>query len=97
MISDGSNITPSVSGASTPVRPLSNSTNIVSTANSSLSHESTTTKGSINSKKVKINTASVKVTGTFQVTAEDLWGFLTDDQKVPMWSRNSAKVSEGLS
>lgn len=39
------------------------------------------------------NTASVEVKATLQASADDIWGLLTDANRIPMWSRSPAKVS----
>ncbi|KAL7414651.1 activator of Hsp90 ATPase [Mrakia frigida] len=40
-----------------------------------------------------INTSTVKVEGRFQISAADLWGLLTDERKIPSWSRSPAQFS----
>lgn len=39
-----------------------------------------------------INTKTVKVEATFQASAEDLFGLLTDEKRIPMWTRAAAQV-----
>jgi activator of HSP90 ATPase len=39
------------------------------------------------------NTATVEVKATLQASADDIWGLLTDEKRIPMWSRSAAKVS----
>jgi activator of HSP90 ATPase len=41
------------------------------------------------------NTATVEVKATLQASADDIWGLLTDEKRIPMWSRSAAKVSSG--
>lgn len=41
----------------------------------------------------KINTSVVEVEATFQASADDLFGLLTDEKRIPMWSRAQAKVT----
>jgi activator of HSP90 ATPase len=43
----------------------------------------------------KINTSTVNVEATFQASADDLFSLLTDEKRIPMWSRAQAKVSLG--
>jgi len=48
----------------------------------------------IQSKKVEpksINTKTVKVDATFQASAEDIFGLLTDEKRIPMWTRAAAQ------
>jgi activator of HSP90 ATPase len=40
------------------------------------------------------NTATVTVEARLQASGEDIWGLLTDEQKIPMWARAPAKVCE---
>lgn len=42
--------------------------------------------------KAAFNTAIVKSSGEFACTADDLFDFLTNESKIPMWSRNPAKM-----
>jgi len=39
----------------------------------------------------KINTSTVEVDGTFQASADDLFALLTDEKRIPTWSRAPAK------
>jgi activator of HSP90 ATPase len=41
----------------------------------------------------KINTSVVEVEATFHASADDLFGLLTDEKRIPMWSRAQAKVT----
>lgn len=38
------------------------------------------------------STATVEVKATLHASAEDIWGLLTDEKRIPMWSRAPAKV-----
>ncbi|AAW40882.1 chaperone activator, putative [Cryptococcus deneoformans JEC21] len=38
-------------------------------------------------------TVTVEVKADLQASADDLWGLLTDENKIPMWSRSAAKLS----
>ncbi|KAJ7106064.1 activator of Hsp90 ATPase [Mycena crocata] len=42
-------------------------------------------------KKSNINTTKLTVEGTFMAAADDLFGLLTDEKRIPMWSRASAQ------
>ena len=37
-------------------------------------------------------TATVEVRASLHASAEDIWGLLTDEKRIPMWSRSPAKV-----
>lgn len=39
------------------------------------------------------NTTTVEIKADLQVSADDLWDLLTDEKKIPMWSRSNAKLS----
>ncbi|WRT66256.1 uncharacterized protein IL334_003209 [Kwoniella shivajii] len=45
------------------------------------------------SKKDVGKTVTVEAKADLQASADDLWGLLTDEKKVPMWSRSAAKIS----
>ncbi|KAJ7686488.1 activator of Hsp90 ATPase [Mycena rosella] len=42
-------------------------------------------------KKSNINTTKITVEGSFMAAADDLFGLLTDEKRIPMWSRASAQ------
>ncbi|KAJ7502957.1 activator of Hsp90 ATPase [Mycena galericulata] len=42
-------------------------------------------------KKSNINTTKVTVEGSFMAAADDLFGLLTDEKRIPMWTRASAQ------
>jgi activator of HSP90 ATPase len=44
-------------------------------------------------KSVVGGTSSVEVESRLAASAEDMWLFLTDEKRVPMWTRSPAKVS----
>ena len=44
-------------------------------------------------KKAQLNFSTVKVDANFMVSAEDMFDLLTDDSRIPAWTRASAKVS----
>jgi activator of HSP90 ATPase len=39
-----------------------------------------------------VNVKKVAVEASFQASADDLFGMLTDEKKIPMWSRAAAQV-----
>lgn len=40
-----------------------------------------------------VNTSTVTVEARLQASAEDMYMFLSDEKRIPMWSRSAAKVS----
>jgi activator of HSP90 ATPase len=40
----------------------------------------------------KGSTSKVEVNAQLQASAEDIWGLLTDEKRIPMWSRSNAKM-----
>ncbi|KAJ7099590.1 activator of Hsp90 ATPase [Mycena belliarum] len=42
-------------------------------------------------KKSNVNTTKISVEGSFMATADDLFGLLTDEKRIPMWTRAPAK------
>ena len=75
------------SGATTPAVVPSKST----TATPSLPSVKATAPTSVSS--LSFNTSTVKVEGEFQCSAEDLFDFLTNPKKIPLWSRNPAQMA----
>jgi len=77
------------SGANTP------SSSSTPAPSSSTKTTSSSTKSSSSSKPASssISTAIVRATGEFQADAATLWDFLTSADKLPMWTRNPAKMS----
>lgn len=41
-----------------------------------------------------VNTATVSVNAAFQASADDLFSILTDEKRIPMWTRAPAQVRE---
>jgi activator of HSP90 ATPase len=39
-----------------------------------------------------VNTATVTVEARLQASADDMYAFMTDERRIPMWSRSAAKV-----
>lgn len=50
-------------------------------------------KATTEKKELQGSTSSIVVETRLAASAEDLWLFLTDDKRVPMWTRAPAKVS----
>lgn len=48
-------------------------------------------------KSVVGGTSSVEVESRLAASAEDMWLFLTDEKRVPMWTRSPAKVGRRVS
>ncbi|KAJ7244137.1 activator of Hsp90 ATPase [Mycena haematopus] len=44
-------------------------------------------------KKSNINTTKITVEGSFMASADDLFGLLTDEKRIPMWTRSAAQSS----
>jgi len=42
-----------------------------------------------------VNTSTVAVEARLQASADDMYAFMTDERRIPMWSRSPAKVSRG--
>ncbi|KAK4701521.1 activator of Hsp90 ATPase protein 1, partial [Phenoliferia sp. Uapishka_3] len=81
---DGVDDSASASGASTPSAPASKATpaSVAQTVQKPVGADG----------KATFNTAIVKADAEFACTADDLFNFLTDETKIPLWSRNPAKM-----
>ncbi|GAA5989191.1 hypothetical protein JCM10908_001201 [Rhodotorula pacifica] len=96
LLDDG---TPTDSGASTPVSssapaPASAAPSSTAASPSSASAAAAAAKAATApAKSAAQNTATVRATGEFQCAADDLFDFLTNPQKIPMWSRNPAQMA----
>ncbi|KAJ9118344.1 hypothetical protein QFC22_004260 [Naganishia vaughanmartiniae] len=44
-------------------------------------------------KPAVVNTSTVAVEARLQASADDMYAFMTDEKRIPMWSRSPAKVS----
>lgn len=73
------------SGASTPAAAAAKSTPTVPSA-------STVASAASSSSKASFNTAVVKTSGEFASDADGLFDFLTNAEKIPLWSRNPATM-----
>lgn len=71
--------TPNASGTATPVQPKA-----------APAPSSTKTSGKQTTVSV-VNTATVTVSGRFMASADDLYSLLTDEKRIPMWSRAPAQ------
>ncbi|KAK8864309.1 hypothetical protein IAR55_001556 [Kwoniella newhampshirensis] len=84
-----SDASPSASGASTPTPAASSSSH--TPAPPAKAPEADKKKEESTTKVGK--TVTVEVKADLQASADDLWGLLTDEKKIPMWSRSAAKLS----
>lgn len=83
LAADEADAAAAAAGQPTPAtKPTTSAPSPASTSTSSASKPSST----------KLNTATIKVEDTFQCTAADLFEFLTDPAKIPLWSRNPATM-----
>ncbi|BGP54035.1 hypothetical protein JCM8202_003034 [Rhodotorula sphaerocarpa] len=85
--------TPSDSGASTPVSSSASAPAAASAPASSASSAAAVKSSTAPIKPAAMSTATVRATGEFQCSADDLFDFLTNPQKIPMWSRNPAQMA----
>ena len=53
---------------------------------------STSTPTAPPAKQIALNTKTVRVKATFQASADDLFSLLTDDKRIPLWTRAPAQV-----
>lgn len=82
-------ITPEASRTGSPAPPVSASSS--TTVQNAAAPTSSGVKV-VKQEKKSLNTANVTVESTFMATAEDLYQFLTDESKIPMWTRAAAQV-----
>jgi len=75
------------SGANTP------SSSSTPASSSAPKTSSSSAKSSSKPSSSSISTAIVRATGEFQADAATLWDFLTNADKLPMWTRNPAKMA----
>ncbi|POY70186.1 hypothetical protein BMF94_6769 [Rhodotorula taiwanensis] len=85
--------TPTDSGASTPVSASAPAPAVPSGATAPAASSTNAKSTSAFSATTKQSTATVRATGEFQCSADDLFDFLTNPQKIPMWSRNLAQMA----
>jgi activator of HSP90 ATPase len=84
---------PSRSGTPTP----GGTTAAATTTPSAVSAAPSAAAAAPKKKQTTVNTAEVVVEATFQASAGDLYSILTDEKRIPSWSRASAKVCEAPS
>ncbi|GAA5882535.1 hypothetical protein JCM16303_002029 [Sporobolomyces ruberrimus] len=72
--------TPAASTPATSSKPTTTTSSSSKSASQSLS-------------SLSLSTAVVRATGEFQADAATLWDFLTNADKLPMWTRNPAKMA----
>jgi hypothetical protein len=86
-------ISPSASGTSTPISAAGGSSSSAPAAAPPAAKASTPAPALKEEKKKVGGTAVVQAEANLQASADDLWGLLTDQNRIPMWSRSPAKVS----
>ncbi|TDL24729.1 hypothetical protein BD410DRAFT_785430 [Rickenella mellea] len=80
---------PSRVGTPAPASAQTASSAAVAGATAQLS--ATNEPKAVKSEAKKINTSTVTVEATFAASADDLYGLLTDEQRIPMWTRAPAQ------
>lgn len=75
---------PGSEGSSGTSTPLAKSAPTAEPAGAATAAVTSSSKG--------VSTSLVRAEGEFQVAADDLWSLLTDETKIPSWSRNPAQV-----
>lgn len=86
-------VSPADSGRSTPAAATPANNTVISSSSGSKA-PSTSGPSASNASKAKagIRTTKLKVDGDFMASADDLFDLLTNEQKVPSWSRNKATI-----
>jgi hypothetical protein len=85
-------ISPSASGTSTPTSAAGGSS---SSAPAPAPAKAATPAPAPKEEKKKVGgTAVVQAEANLQASADDIWGLLTDQNRIPMWSRSPAKVGQ---
>jgi len=90
-------ITPTGSGSATPSAAVSSGPTVTPAAVAAAT-STTNVSPAPGSKSTKVfNSSVVRVEAQFMVSGEDLFSFLTDESKIPLWSRSPAtsKAEEG--
>jgi len=83
-------ITPTASGSATPSAVVSSSPAVTPAAVAAVT-SATNASPAPGSKSTKVlNRSVVRVEAQFMISAEDLFSFLTDESKIPQWSRSPA-------
>ncbi|WVQ99307.1 hypothetical protein IAU59_006439 [Kwoniella sp. CBS 9459] len=84
---------PSPSGTSTPAAAATGSSSSYAPAPPTKAPEPKKEEQPKEQKKDVGKTVTVEVKADLQASADDLWSLLTDENKIPMWSRSAAKIS----
>jgi activator of HSP90 ATPase len=79
--------TPAPSGATLAPAPVASTSSSVAAA---------TPKAKV-AEKPKVNTTTVVVEAEFRASADDLFSLLTDEKRIPAWTRAPAQVGNALS
>lgn len=87
--------TPTTSGAATPVGSAPTPVADLP-AGSASTKVSAAAAGVTQPAKKVVNASTVRVEANFMVSAEDLFGFLTDEARIPQWTRAPAQVSQPI-
>ena len=88
-----STTTASASGTSTPGDITVEAEPVPASQSTSTSTSAQGNKPIVEEKKSVVGgTSSVEVESRLAASAEDMWAFLTDEKRVPMWTRAPAKV-----
>lgn len=82
---------PSRSGTPAPAGAASVVPTVSSASASSSNTPSVKSQGARSTKSKALNTTTVVVEASFQASADDLFGLLTDEKRIPMWTRAPAK------
>jgi activator of HSP90 ATPase len=87
--------TPTASGQATPLNNSSTSPVVTPAAvvAATAAAASSSSKAAKPAKKV-INTSTVRVEAQFMVSASDLFAYLTDEARIPQWTRAPAQVRQ---
>lgn len=87
LLADDGSSTPA-SGSSTPAAPAA-----APKSTPTVPSSATVASATASMSKASFNTAVVKANGEFASDAEGLFEFLTSAEKIPLWSRNPAKMA----
>lgn len=87
-------MSPSASGTSTPTPAAAGSSSSAPAPAPPAAKAATPAPAPKEEKKKVGGTAVVQAEANLQASADDIWGLLTDQNRIPMWSRSPAKVGE---
>ncbi|EIM89673.1 uncharacterized protein STEHIDRAFT_92092 [Stereum hirsutum FP-91666 SS1] len=82
---------PSRTSSPAPAPPISTSTSTSTTTSTITAAPAPAPAPAKKKEAKKVNGALVEVEATFQAAADDLFGLLTDEKRIPMWSRAPAQ------